>query len=176
MNLFHIASVRLVDFNNNNVWVLNTTNKSEDFIDGLIYGATYLFELLPEYTVHYLKNENDYQIDVIDDVIDDVFDFISASILLKEVPKYTYDPQPNYYTVWLRKPINTHPDVQNVDRTAVANLVNVKSIDFFQGLFTALKSDDIPYERVVLHKPIKNGVAYDIQGLNLPDLKDIPQY
>ena len=172
MNLFNIASVRLVDFNNNNVWVLNTTNKSEDFIEGLIYGATYLYELLPEYTVYVHQYEYDQRVDI----LEDMFDFISASILLKEVPKYTYDAQPNYYTVWLRKPINTHPDVQNVDRTAVANLVNVKSIDFFQGLFTALKSDDIPYERVVLHKPIKNGVAYDIQGLNLPDLKDIPQY
>lgn len=54
-----------------------------------------------------------------------------------------------------------------------AILFSVEYFTFFQGLFTTLNAAEIPYEKVVLHKPIRAEIAYNITGLNLPDLEDL---
>lgn len=173
-----IINVRLVNRQGINVWTLDTRNKSEDFIHGLIYGSIYLFERLIEWRVFFTRQTEDEQfVDGLEE-LGDSFNFIdNLMIPLQEVILRAGDrTKPNYYTVWLRNPENNHPDNIANDgdpELGLANLVSVKSVDFFQGLFTALNSQNVPYERVVLHKPIKDGVAYNIQGLNLPDLKDI---
>lgn len=68
--------------------------------------------------------------------------------------------EPGSYVIWLRKSAI-------LGRDAVI-WVNFHTIDFIQGLLTALNSFNIDPTELILTKPYKDGIFYDIQGLNLP--------
>ena len=73
--------------------------------------------------------------------------------------------------------------LRDVTRQDQVNLGLVK-LEFFQGLFTILDLIKMPYEKVLLHKPVMYTYIarpyyalklynFDIQGLNLPNIEDI---
>lgn len=83
---------------------------------------------------------------------------------LYEIEGYNQDhPDYNPYVVSLLDPFDESKAV----------LFTTESSTFFQGLFTALNAVQIPYEKVVLHKPIRAEISYNILGLNLPLLEDL---
>lgn len=150
------------------VWDINKSNNRQDreFVDGLLYGGMFLLNELPS---HYFIEETrvpwgKYFYNGVGELKNNRHFFGHTFVPLVEAEAQTEDDMmAGYYTVWLRDPMEE----------GEANSVTFMFPSFLQGLFTALDLAKVSYNRVVLHKPIKDGVAYNIQGLNLPDLKDI---
>ena len=148
------------------VWSLSVGIGRDEFIEGFLYGGLFILKQMPS---HYFIVESKFPRDETPyrsvDELRNNFDFLFHTYVpLNEAEVQTEDGLlPGYYTFWLRDP----------DQDGEANCVFVKSPLFLQGLFTALKAAGVPYERVLLHKPIKDGLTYDIEGLRLPKLEDI---
>ena len=159
------TTIKLVN-DKTTVWQINKSNNKQDkeFVDGFLYGGLFLLNDLPS---HYFVEETRFARGLyIYSVLDNLKinrDFLGHTYIPLAEIQDNNDIIAGYYTVWLRDPMEE----------GEANSVTFKSPPFLQGLFTVLDLAKIPYERVVLHKPIKDGITYNVQGLNLPNLKDI---
>jgi hypothetical protein len=165
------------------LWEL--TSKDQDFINGFAYGA--LFMLIGDdgrqIRRRYLRltgpavifddpNEKAtyFNVPTLAGFYLGISDFIYETstplnkikeLMAPIVAESKYLPDPvDKYLVWLLDP---------TDNT-LATLIIASGETFFQGLFTALNAANVPYDKAVLHKPIRNGIAYDIEGLELPML------
>lgn len=148
---------------------------TKEFVSGFLYGGMFLLKQLPVESDPYFTIRNTFfdtalkKYDVPPIRIHSVSqlhnfaNFRSAELDKVQANVKKYMNVPGKYAVMLHDP--RYEDV--------FDLFYVESLVFFQGLFTALNIGNIPYETVILHKPIKDGVAYNIQGLNLPNLEDI---
>lgn len=145
------------------LWSISSTNN--DFVDGFMYGALFIIRGVDQYYFA-VRAFNPPIMGMFRnlDTLKDFAQFIYHTFVpLHEAAVQTEDaPDEDNYVVWLRDPTEE----------GEANLIATPSAEFFQGLFTALNAAGIPYQHVVLHKPIRNGQNFDIGGLQLPTLQE----
>ena len=144
------------------VWTLEVI--SNEFIAGFLYGGLFILKQLPNhhFIIQYAFSRVSYN--NVDELQNNFSSLRRTHIPLYEAQILTADVlSADHYIFWLRDP----------DFSYEGNLVSVKSLLFLQGLFTALHLARIPYERVLLHKPIRDHITYSIKELQLPDLKNI---
>ena len=172
-----IYAVELRTDDNQSIWKLDIKDPEDDFtdefVDGILYGCLFVLKEIPGHHVVIMYRElgkagvYEKQIRSVEDIYDlnGVFKVLHKDIRPTGIKSY------DVYVVLLK----------DVDHDGKANEVHVYP-PFFQGLFTALNIIQMPYDKVVLHKPIMRSVAfsgivntvnYNIRGLNLPDLEDI---
>lgn len=138
---------------------------NEEFVTGFLYGGLFILNQLPQ---HYFILENkfphlEYKFSRLNVIRDRMGFFNELHVPLNNIKAYTKDNTiDGHFSFWLLDP--------SIDNTA--NMANTVSSDFFRGLFTVLNVAHIPYEKVVLYKPIKDGVTYNIVDLQLPNLFD----
>lgn len=148
------------------IWELDTKDRTENFVVGSLYGCLFLLHKNPGYQITILLSK--FNNDILYGAhITDVEDIKNFSSVLSELHQNIEAIQINtelinVYQIFLR----------DVAQEGKANFATV-NVDFFQGLFTMLNAANIPYDQVLLHKPIKDGIAYNIQGVNLPHLEEI---
>ena len=172
-----INSVELRTDSNQSIWKLDTKDRDEDFVDGLLYGSLFLLQQNPGHhiAITYSKWKDDRlyekQIRTVEE-IDDLGSVLAQ--LHKTIGSVKINTRmSDVYQILLR-------DVTRQDQVNIA-FVN---LEFFQGLFTILDLIKMPYEKVLLHKPVmytyiaepyyaRKLYNFDIQGLNLPNIEDI---
>lgn len=159
--------------NTSSVWILEDPALiNREFALGFLYGGMFLFKQLPVDSEPYFKvrgtafNGDEDNVPHRIRSVDQLYDFADIfNVELEQVQAdmERYTKVPGKYAIML-----VHPKYNGE-----FILFHVESPIFLQGLFTPLKAGNIPYDQVLLHNPIKDGVAYNIQGLNLPNLEDI---
>lgn len=165
--------------NTSSVWKLeDPALLTKEFVGGFLYGGMFLLKELPEESEPYFTVRNTFydtalkKYDVpplrINSVsqLHDFADFRSAELDKVQANVKKYMNVAGKYALMLYDP--RYDDE--------FNLLYFEWPVFLQGLFTILNAGNIPYDKVVLHKPMKNDVVYNIEGLNLLILRIYNKY
>ena len=141
---------------------------TDKFVAGFLYGALYV-TTLPEHRedyyyfkisgpknyviLNYRDSEKNFgipdQFDIID--IEDVTHELTVSI-----------SEPGRYTTWLRY----HWEGKNMEQAVP---IHGEDLDNLRGVITAANAFNVPNTDIILTKTYKDGIYYDINGLNLPE-------
>lgn len=146
-------------------------NKEDDFNDGILYGSVILAISLPDHQLIVKYFDQDVFTEKRIRVIEDILEILSIGIV-PHVKLGTIMKRYDSYIISLK----------DMAQEGKVNVAYPNDAKFFQGLFTMLDVIHMPYEQVLLHKPImlsvKYGghvkrVDYNIEGLTLPIMEEI---
>lgn len=146
------------------LWTLQS--KSKKFVAGFLYGALYEITLPKYHGEYYFKvsgprNQTIFNYRDLEKVfgIPDQFDIVDIEEITLHFTKNI--SRQGVYTAWLRY----HLEGNNKERAVP---VHGKDLDILRGVITAANAFGIPVTEIILYKTYKDGVFYDINGLNLP--------
>lgn len=136
-----------------------------DFIMGFIYGALYGRECTAkaQYNFRLLGPLDAFAVRYFNDLGASRFYsyFIQTEYLqLVNNALTIHKARQGHYIMWLRYPVPL--------AEPLASSMIFSTSEFIQGLLTGLNSFNIDPDEVLLAKPYKDGIFYDIQGMNLP--------
>ena len=149
------------------LWII-TVSADDDFVNGFLYGSLFHIRRVEDhYIIHESRGHLIRSYRTFNDILQGR-DFITRSYIpLHDITMQQYAEdartKQGQFGVWLLHPRDPQ----------IAGLAFARSASFFQGLFSALKAANISYIYVILHKPIKDGVDYEIEGvtMTLPTLQ-----
>lgn len=167
-----IESLELKSNDDRSIWKLQMKDKEDDFNDGILYGSVILANSLPDHQliVKYL-DETDIFTEKRIRVLEDIHNILSISI----VPHVKLGTVMKLYDVYIIS-------LKDISQEGKVNVAYPNDPKFFQGLFTMLDVIHMPYEQILVHKPIMRSVKYggevkrvdyNIVGLTLPTIEEV---
>ena len=168
----NIESLELKTNDNRSIWKLPMRYKEDEFNNGILYGSVIVANRLPDQQLIIRYFDDDVFVEKRILVLEDIRELFS--IMFSPHVKLGFAMK--VYDVY----IISLKDISQEDKVNVAYPNDPK---FFQGLFTMLDVINMPYEQVLLHKPILRSVDgrfltvkrvdYNIVGLTLPTIEEI---
>lgn len=172
---YNIDKIYFIEFKSNGqrLWKIDVENKDDEFIDGILYGCLFLLKQKPDHQVSftYANHGDDKLYEAQINSVDYLCSMGSVIVKFHETLKPLNSRIYDLYQGYLNDPTEE----------GKVNLVWLNGPEFFHGLFMILDMIEMPYEQVVLHKPVQythhlNGVRQhnvEIQGLTASNLEAI---